>query len=68
MLDVVNSIQMHHARLLYIVSELFAQHRISEDQKLALKFGIFNDESKLMDFYFENMTNDKARFSQHNNN
>ena len=56
MLEVVNSIQMHHARLLYIVSELFAQNRISEDQKLALKFGIFNDDSKLLDFYFEHMT------------
>lgn len=53
MLDVVNSIQLHHARLLYIVSELFYKDMISDEQKLALKFGIFNDDSKLMDFYFE---------------
>jgi hypothetical protein len=68
MLEVVNSIQMHHARLLYIVSELFAQNRISEDQKLALKFGIFNDDSKLLDFYFEHMTQDKPRSSHHQQN
>ena len=53
MLDVVNSIQLHHARLLYIVSELFYKEMITDEQKLALKFGIFNDDNKLMDFYFE---------------
>ncbi len=53
MLEVVNSIQLHHARLLYIVSELYHKKIISEEQKLGLKFGIFNDDSKLMDFYFE---------------
>jgi hypothetical protein len=31
MLDVVNSIQLHHARLLYIVSELFYKDMISDE-------------------------------------
>jgi hypothetical protein len=47
--------QMHHSRLLFIVTELFRKQIITEDQKLALKFGIFNDDSRLMEFYFEAM-------------
>lgn len=46
---------MHHARLLYIVSELFTKGLITEDQKLALKFGVFNDDTHLMEFYYENI-------------
>ena len=68
MLDVVNSIQLHHARLLYIVSELFYKEMITDEQKLALKFGIFNDDNKLMDFYFETNARDGHRVVQPNNN
>jgi hypothetical protein len=39
--------------MLYIVSELFQKSLITEEQKLALKFGILNDDSVLLDFYFE---------------
>lgn len=63
MLEKVNSIQLHHARLLYIVSELYHRNIISEEQKLGLKFGIFNDDSKLMDFYFETSN---TQFVNHN--
>lgn len=38
--------------MLYIVSELFQKNVISEEQKLALKFGILNDDAVLLDFYF----------------
>lgn len=53
MLDVVNSIQLHHAKILYIVSELFHKNMISVEQKLALKFGILNDDATLLNFYFQ---------------
>ncbi len=53
MLDVVNSIQLHHAKILYIVSELFQKNMISVEQKLALKFGILNDDATLLNFYFQ---------------
>ena len=53
MLEIVNQIQLHHARLLYIISELYYRSLIKDEQKLAIKFGVFNDDSKLMDFYFE---------------
>lgn len=44
MVEVVNSIQLHHARLLFIVTELYRKQIITDDQKLVLKFGILNDE------------------------
>jgi hypothetical protein len=47
--------QLHHARVLLIITELFQKNCINEDQKLALKFGVLNDDSSLMDFYFENI-------------
>lgn len=62
MLDIVNSIQLHHARLLYIISELFYRDMISDEQKLAMKFGVFNDDNKLMDFYFETNAQNGHRF------
>ena len=46
MLAVLQPMQMHHARLLFIVTELYRKDLISEDQKLALKFGIFNDDGE----------------------
>lgn len=55
MLEIVRHINLHHARLLYIVTELFFKGVITEDQKLALKFGVFNDDARLMDFYYENI-------------
>lgn len=51
--------QLHHARLLFIVTELFQRGMLSEDQKLALKFGVLNDDQLLMDFYYEH-TNQQA--------
>jgi len=36
--------QLHHARLLFIITDLFLKNLISEDQKLALKFGVLNDD------------------------
>ena len=47
--------QLHHARLLLIISEIYQQGKIDEDQKLALKFGVLNDDSMLMDFYFKHL-------------
>jgi len=42
---------MNHSKLLLIVTELYRRDMINEDQKLALKFGILNDDLRLMDFY-----------------
>ncbi|MFM7853141.1 MAG: hypothetical protein ACKO96_14775, partial [Flammeovirgaceae bacterium] len=53
-LDVVKmleSMQMIHSKLLLIVTELYRRDMINDDQKLALKFGILNDDLRLMDFY-----------------
>jgi len=40
----LKKMQLHHARLLFIISDLFQKDLISEDQKLALKFGVLNDD------------------------
>ena len=47
----LESMQINHSKLLLIVTELYRRDMINDDQKLALKFGILNDDLRLMDFY-----------------
>lgn len=35
--DTVDRLHLVHARLLYIISEMYSQKRIDDDQKLSLK-------------------------------
>lgn len=49
--EMLESMQMNHSKLLLIVTELYRRDMINDDQKLALKFGILNDDLRLMDFY-----------------
>jgi hypothetical protein len=49
--EMLEPMQMNHSRLLLIVTELYRKDMINEDQKLALKFGILNDDLRLLDFY-----------------
>lgn len=49
--EMLESMQMNHSKLLLIVTELYRRDIINDDQKLALKFGILNDDLRLMDFY-----------------
>jgi hypothetical protein len=53
--EMLESMQMNHSKLLLIVTELYRRDMINDDQKLALKFGILNDDLRLMDFYTTRM-------------
>lgn len=53
-LQSLQRMQLHHSQLLFIIAELFKQGQLSDDQKYVLKFGVLNDDSTLMDFYYEN--------------
>ena len=65
LLSTVNAIQLHHAKLLFLVTELFKRDRLTEEQKLSLKFGILNDEQRLMEFYFATTGRDPETQSNH---
>jgi hypothetical protein len=43
-LQSLKRIQLHHARLLFIITELHLKNLITEDQKLSLKFGVLTDD------------------------
>ena len=64
--EAVDRLHLVHARLLYIISELFTQGRINDEQKLSLKcklilvlnrlitlVGVFKDEVSVFDLYEE---------------
>jgi len=56
-LQIVKGVQLHHARLLYLITDLYQKGLILEDQKLALKFGVLNDDPVLMEFYYRLVNN-----------
>ena len=43
-----------HARLLFIIAELYQQDKITESQKLALKYGVLKDDWQLLELFDEN--------------
>ena len=43
-----------HARLLYIIAEMFGDGRIDDMQRLQLKKYVFNDDPQLFEMYEQN--------------
>ena len=46
-MDGLDKLHLVHARLLYIISEMYRDGRIDENQKLSLKECVFQDDEQL---------------------
>ena len=53
-MDGLDKLHLVHARLLYIISEMFREGRIDDNQKLSLKECVFQDDPQLFEIYEEN--------------
>ena len=47
----LDRLHLVHARLLYIISEMFREGKITDIQKLLLKQCIFQDDEQIFDIY-----------------
>ena len=50
----LDKLHLVHARLLYIISEMYRDGRIDDNQKLSLKECVFQDDPQLFEIYEEN--------------
>ena len=50
----LDKLHLVHARLLYIIGEIYRQGRIDDNQKLSLKECVFQDDPQLFEIYEEN--------------
>eukprot|EP00347_Sterkiella_histriomuscorum_P001722 403370934 len=51
--EIFDILHLVHARLLYIISEMFHQKRITEQQRLDLKYCVLKDDPNILEVYEE---------------